>query len=105
MDSFLKFSSDGYFDSVEYYTNLATNIFRYYDKNKNNVLSLDEFQIMADELYEKTRIKIFRNRLKGKDDLHNEYRKMDSDFNGHISLNGIFVLIFLFIPILSILPI
>lgn len=69
------------------------------------MLSLDEFQIMADELYEKTRIKIFRNRLKSKDDLTDEYRKMDSDFNGHISLNGIFELIFLLISILSILPI
>jgi len=64
---------------------LGKNIFNYYDKDKSKTLNLKEFKQMVNELYEKTRIKLFLNKEK---QVINEYCKIDLNSDGLISQNG-----------------
>ncbi len=87
LDSFLKYSKKGYLESHEYYTNLAKNIFKYYDKNNDKILSHSEFKLMTDDLYNTTRLMLFKNKTKS--ELDKDYKKIDLDSNGKITQNGI----------------
>jgi hypothetical protein len=64
---------------------LGKNIFNYYDKDKSKTLNLKEFKQMVNELYEKTRIKLFLNKEK---QVINEYCNIDLNSDGLISQNG-----------------
>ena len=65
---------------------MAKNIFKYYDKNNDRILSHSEFKIMTDDLYNATRLMLFKNKTKS--ELDKDYKKIDLDSNGKISQNG-----------------
>ena len=65
---------------------MARNIFKYYDKNNDKILSHTEFKIMTDDLYNATRLMLFKNKTKS--ELDKDYKKIDLDSNGKITQNG-----------------